>query len=284
MLKLVRLCRLTAVLAVVGTAAACHGSSSSNTATDQQVPFGIFSGTDASGNAVTAIIDTAYSAVFISAAKNSAGQLVYTQYTGVLVQALQSSVDGTLHGYPQALQTFADGNDFGIGTLGGIVTTNTSLSGTFQFTTVPTTPPGQPPVSTPATTTSTTWTLSFDSIYNTAGTLSAIAGNYADATLDDPSSGATVSITSSGAVTAQAPATGCALTGQINASTESNDIYTVTLSYASCTNASSVLNSIQFTGFAILNTSVSPAEVTIAVTGESSKQVNYGVVMALTAT
>jgi hypothetical protein len=283
MLKIVRFCRLTAAVVVVGLAA-CHGSSSSNTATDQQYPFGIFTGTDSSGNAVTAIIDTGYSAVFISAAKNSSGQLVYTQYTGLLVQALQSSVNGTLHGYPQALQTFADGNNFGIGTLGGIVTTKQSLSGTFQFTTSPNNTAGQPPSSTPTTTTSTVWTLTFDSIYNTAGTLSAIAGNYADATLDDPSSGATVSITANGAITAQAPATQCMLSGQISASSESNDIYPVTLSYASCTGASADLNSIQFTGYAILNTTVSPAEVTIAVTGESSKQINYGVVMALTAT
>lgn len=274
MLKTVHLCRLAAAVVVVSGAAACHGSSSSNTATDQQNPFGIFTGTDSAGNAVTAIIDTGYSAVFISASKNSAGQLVYTQYTGLLsASALQYSINGTLHGYPQALQTFADGSNFGIGTLGGVVTTNTDLSGTFQFTT------------TPYNTTSTTvWTLTFDSIYATPGTLSAIAGNYADATLDDPSAGATVSITAAGAITAQAPATGCALTGQISASSESNDIYPVTLSYASCSGTSSVLNSIQFTGFAILNTTVSPTAVTVAVTGESTKQVNYGVVMALTAT
>jgi len=271
MLKSVRSCRLAAAVVVAAGAAACHGSSSPNTATDQQYPFGIFTGTDSSGNAVTAIIDTGYSAVFISASKNSAGQLVYTQYTGLL-SALQNSIDGTLHGYPQALQTFADGSNFGVGTLGGVVTTNTDLSGTFQFTT------------TSNSTSTTVWTLTFDSIYNTAGTLSAIAGNYADATLDDPSDGATVSITASGAITAQAPATGCALTGTISASSESNDIYPVSLSYASCNTASSDLNSIQFTGFAILDTTVSPTQVTIAVTGESTKQVNYGVVMALTAT
>jgi hypothetical protein len=44
------------------------------------------------------------------------------------------------------------------------------------------------------------------------------------------------------------------------------------------------LNSIKFSGFAILDTTVSPAEVTVAVTGESSSETNYGVVMALAAT
>jgi len=270
MLKIARLCRLLTAVAAAA-AAACHGHSSPNTATDQQNPFGIFSGTDSAGNAVTAIIDTSSSAVFISATKNSAGQLVYTQYTG-LVSGLQSTIDGTLHGYPQALQEFADGSNFGIGTLGGLVTTNTSLSGTFEFTT------------TNNTTSTTVWMLSFDSIYSTAGSLTAIAGNYSDATLDDPADGATVSITASGAMTAQAPATGCALTGQLSASTESNDIYPVTLSYASCTGPAASLNSIQFTGFAILNTTVSPTQVTIAVTGETSSRTNYGVVMALAAT
>jgi hypothetical protein len=271
MQKTVHLGRLAAVVAITGGAAACHGSGSSNTATDQQSPFGIFTGTDSSGDAVTAIINTGYSAVFISASKNSAGQLVYTQYTG-LVASLQSTIDGTLHGYPQALQAFADGSNFGVGTLGGLVTTNTSLSGTFSFTT------------TDNSTSTTVWTLVFDPIYTTAGNLSAIAGNYSDATLDDPSSGATVSITASGAMTAQAPATGCALTGQISASADNNDIYSVTLSYASCSGASAALNSIKFTGFAILDTTISPAEVTVAVTGESSSQTNYGVVMALAAT
>jgi len=270
MLKLVRSCRRVAAVVVAGCAAACHGSSS-NTATDQQYPFGIFKGTDSSGNAVTAIIDTSYSAVFISASKNSAGQLLYTQYTGI-VAGLQSTIDGTLHGYPQALQTFADGSNFGIGTLGGLVTTSKSLSGTFSFTT------------TANSTSTTVWTLVYDSIYDTGGSLSAIAGNYSDATLDDPSSGATVSITASGAMTAQAPATGCALTGQISASSESKDIYPVTLSYASCTGTAAALNSISFSGLAVLDTTVSPAQVTIAVTGESAKQTNYGVVMALTAT
>ena len=271
MLKSVRLCRLAAAVVVAAGAAACHGSSSPNTATDQQYPFGIFTGTDSSGDAVTAIINTGDSAVFISASKNSAGQLVYTQYTGLL-SALQNSIDGTLHGYPQALQTFADGSNFGVGTLGGVVTTNTSLSGTFSFTT------------TANSTSTTVWTLAFDSIYTNTGSLGAIAGNYSDATLDDPSSGATVSITASGAMTAQAPATGCALTGQISASTENNDIYPVTMSYASCSGTSAPLNSIKFSGFAILDTTVSPAEVTVAVTGESSSETNYGVVMALAAT
>jgi hypothetical protein len=136
------------------------------------------------------------------------------------------------------------------------------------------------------TTSTTQWSLNFESAYAGAPTLSAIAGNYTDATTGDPSEGATISISGSGAMTAQAATTGCVLNGQVSATDTQNQIYQFSYSYGSCTGKYAPLNGIQFTGQGALNIKSTPATIVLAVSGQapSPTPTNYGLALALSKT
>jgi hypothetical protein len=273
--------RRSAIIGLAAAAAACHGSSSSNVATDQQQAYGVWSGTDTGSQlGLTGIVNTLNAAVFIRA-----DGAVYTGtnsgQTTIVVN--QGALSGQLHGYSPFGGSFPDGFTFGIGTLGGSVTSGKTLDGTWNFTTVDN-PTNMN--STPGTTTTTQWALSFESDYAGAPTLSAIAGNYTDATPSsgDPSLGSVISISASGAMTAQAATTGCVLNGQVSVTDTTNQIYQVTYSYASCTGSYAVLNGIQFSGMGALNAKVTPATIVLGVSGQASAapQTSYGLTLTLT--
>jgi hypothetical protein len=56
----------------------------------------------------------------------------------------------------------------------------------------------------------------------------------------------------------------------------------VSYTLASCSGSAQVLNGVQFTGLASLNTAQSPAQLAIAVAGTSSSGTQYGIVSTLT--
>jgi hypothetical protein len=270
--------RGSAILCLAAGAAACHGGSSSNTATNPQNAYGVWSGTDTgSGLALVGIVDSQNDAAFIRAdgvlyAGTNSGQPTISVIQGALAAQMQ--------GYSPFGGSFADGSTFGIGTLGGTVTTGKTLDGTWSFTTVanPTNVN-----STAGTTTTTQWALNFESAFAGAPSLSTISGNYTDTTTGDPSEGAVLAISASGSVTAQAASTGCVLNGQVTATDTANQIYKFSYSYASCTGDFTVLNGIQFTGLGALNTKSSPVGLVIGVSGQStSTRTSYGLALALT--
>jgi len=267
-----------AIIGLTAAAAACHGSSSSNVATDQQEAYGVWSGTDSgSGLALVGIVNTLDNAVFI----RSDGVLYTGNNSGQpTIAVIQAALSGQLLGYSPFGGTFADGSTLGVGTLGGNVTTGATLEATLSFTT--TSNPTN--MSSASDTTSTTqWSLNFESAYAGAPTLSAIAGNYADGTTGDPAEGATISISASGAMTAQAATTGCVLNGQVAATDTQNQIYQFSYTYASCTGKYAVLNGIQFTGMGALNTKSTPNTIVLAVSGQapSPTLTSYGFALAL---
>jgi hypothetical protein len=263
--------RAAALAALAIGVTACHGSSSLS-ATNEQYAYGIWTGTDAvSGLDLVGIVNT-------EGQNNPVGQAVFVradgqQYTGA-VTALQNNISGSLESYAQFGTGFPDGSTFGVGSLGGTVTTEGSLDGTFSLTTLNNT------------TTTTTWSLVYDKIYTNPSSLSAIAGTYTDASTNDPSYGATVTISGGGAISVTTPpASGCILSGNVSINDATYNIYTINLSYASCRSGTpqAVLNGIHFTGVGIVQ-SVSPNTVLVAVTGRTGALVNYGLVMSLTAT
>jgi len=256
------LCRFIAVTALGLGAAACHhGSSGIATTTATADAAGIWTGTDSiSGLAVTGLINTAGQSEFIRAD----GLL----FAGTLVIS-ESTLSGTLYGYSPYGTTFPDGSDFGLGTFGATVVTAASIDATWNFTTVK------------SATTENMWSLSYDPLYITASSTTAIAGTYTNTETIGPSAAATVTISASGAISATSTASGCVLTGQVTANEPTDDIYKVTFSYASCTDTT--LNGVQFAGLGMLNSAVTPAQVLVAVTGEAPDQSNYGLVMTLTA-
>jgi hypothetical protein len=222
---------------------------------------GIWQGTDsATGLALTGIVNAAGLADFI----RSDG----VQYIGT-VQVSGTALALALDVYTQFGTDFADSSTYAVGTLNGTVATDSSISGTVSYTT------------SGNTTVSSNWSLTFSDLYNNASSLRGISGNYSDGSTGDPLNGATVSISGSGAMTAQSATSSCVLNGQISIADTSNDAYEVSYSLENCSGTDAVLNGIAFTGLALLN---SNGQVVIGVSGLNSAGTHYGVVSGLTPT
>lgn len=244
-------------------AAGCNstdtGSGSGSSSTTNASATGVWSGSDAtSGLTVTAIINAAGQATFI----RSDG-VEFTGTADVSSNTLAVAVDG-YSGFPT---TFADGSSHGIGTLNGSVMTASTMSASLMFTT-----DGNTAISG-------SWSLSYASIANNASSTGAVSGNYTDNS-NDPLGGAVLSISGSGVMTSQSASNRCVLNGSVSTNDSSHNVYEVAYSYASCTGSAAVLNGVQFTGLATLNTAQSPAQLLMAVAGASSTA-RYGIVSTL---
>jgi hypothetical protein len=256
--SLIRLAAALALIAATLLTAACNSSSSDNNNTTTQSATGIWSGTDSvSGLTVTAFINSGGQGTFI----RSDG----IQFTGA-VQVSASTLAASVDGYPDFAQDFADGSTYGIGTLSGTVTTASTLTATLAFTT------------NGNTSITGSWSLTYESLSDTASSPSAFAGTYSDA-----ASGATFTITAGGAISITNSPNGCSLTGSVTTSDTTHNIYEVSYSYSGCTGTYQPLNGVQFTGLGSINSSLNPAQAVIAATG-TLNSAYYGIVTTLTAT
>ena len=252
--------RLIGIIGAAGVALmlpACNGISSdtNTTSTTNASATGIWSGSDSgSGLGVIALINTAGQATFIRADG--------VQFVGS-AEVSGSTLAVTVNGYSDFPTTFSDGSTYGIGTVNGTVTTGATISATLDFTT------------NGGTAISGTWSLTFEALSDTSSSPSAISGNYTDAV-----TGAVLSITSLGAMTSQNPSNSCVLNGSVSTSDPPHDIYEVAYTYENCTGTYLSLNGVQFTGLASLNTNLSPAQITMAVTGASTTS-KYAIVSTL---
>ena len=244
LLRLLGIGVASTVLAGSTCSSSNNGTGGGGTATNASAT-GIWSGSDSvSGLGVTALINSAGQAIFI----RSDG----SQFVGA-VQVSGSTLAVQVDGYSNFNSTFSDGSTYGIGTLDGTVATGDTLTATLTFTTTKNTSiPGS-------------WTLNFEPLSNSGSSTSAISGNYTDSV-----TGAVLSVTTTGAMTSQNPSNGCALNGSVSTSDSGHDIYEVAYSYGNCTGTYTVLNGVQFTGLAMLNSGSSPTQLTMAVTGASS--------------
>jgi hypothetical protein len=234
-------------------------TTTSSTATTTTTATGLWTGTDSvTGESITGLIASTGQAVFI---RNDGAQFDgNVELSGTTVNA---AVDGYANFFGSA---FSDGSTSGVGTLTGTVASGSTLTLTLSFTT------------SAGTALTGSWSLSYSSLSSTASALTTIAANYTDTT-----SNATVSISDDGAIFSQNPANSCVLNGTVSVINVSNDIYGVQYSYSSCTGSDAVLNGVSFSGLAVLNSNVSPAQIVEGVTGAGSG-VSYGIVTSLDAT
>jgi hypothetical protein len=261
------------VVAALASTAGCNNdlssgsNSSSSSSSTNASAAGIWTGTDsATGLALIGFVDSNGKADFILADG--------VQYTGT-AQVAGAALALSLEGYPQFGAQFSDGSTYGVGTFNGSVSSGNSISGTLSLTT------------SDNTTSTSSWSLTFSSLYDTASPLSAVTGTYADSASAvsaglDPLSGASITISSTGAISSQGGANGCVLNGTVSNGDSSYDVYEVAYTYENCTGTYATLNGVQFTGLADNNPNESPAEVVIGVTGENATGTYYGVVLALT--
>ena len=110
---------------------------------------------------------------------------------------------------------------------------------------------------------------------NNSSSTSAVSGNYTDNV-----TGTVLSINTGGVMTSQNASNSCVLNGSISTQDGSHNVYEVAYTYGNCTGTYAVLNGVQFTGLATLNPSLSPVQLTMAVTGASSTN-KYGIVSIL---
>ncbi len=223
---------------------------------------GVWTGTDpVSGLALIGMIDQSGKFDFI----RSDGVI----YVGTATTT-GNSVSASFDGYPPVGQTFSDGSPDGVGSLSGTFSRHGSIAATVQFTTEA------------GTTTSGTLSLTFSTQYEGNPSLAAISGNYTD-----ESSGDVISVTSGGAVSWQDPNTGCVGSGTVSVVSPNfwgDNLYQVELSYENCQGQAAVLNGGQFSGFATLNTSVSPAQAIVGVTGQAAGHPMYALSFTLNRT
>lgn len=241
-------------------------TSSSTTTTTTGSAAGIWNGTDsATGLQVTGFI-------------NANGQAAFFRSDGVqfvgTAQVSDTSLTIPLNGYTQFGYQFPDGSTSGTGTFSGTVTTGATISGSLQFATINNTAIDS------------TWSLTFNSLYNNASSLSTISGTYTDSSAAvtngrDPLTGSSVMVSSSGVLYAQGSTNDCVLNGTITITNASYDLYQVSYSLANCTGSYAVLNGVQFSGMAEFNSTVSPEKLIIAVTGAGSSSQYYGIVSQL---
>jgi len=234
---------LTALIVFLGSLSGCaggggggHNGGGGGEGGTNASPGGIWAGTDSiSGLQVNGIVDEAGEFSFI--------RTDGVQYFGTLTVS-GSSVSANLQVVPEWSTTFSDGSTHGAGTLSGTVVARSGISANVQFTT------------SKGTASSGTLTLHFVSLYNTGSSLAAISGNYTD-----PSTGDTVSVSSSGVIFEQQPSIGCVTNGNVSIIDASYDAYSLSFKVASCTGAFAVLNGAQFSGLVSLNTNASPNEI-----------------------
>ncbi len=265
--------RCTALMALVLCASGCRGIDlgdfgASSTSPTNASATGFWSGTDsATGLTLRAFINSAGQADFIR------GDGV--QYIGT-VQVSGDTLAVSVNGYTNFGATFSGGSTYGIGSVNGTVSSGASIRATLSFT-----PTG-------GTQETSTWTLAFQSLSNTAASLSAVAGIYTSGMAFvgrvDPMSSASVTISSGGVIYGQGSASACVLNGSVTVGDSSYDIYEVTYTLLSCTGTYAALNGVQLTGLAVFNTNTAPNQFVIGVTGQAASDgTYYGLVTVLTA-
>ena len=259
-----------AVLALAAAGCGGGGLSTSSTTPTNQSALGIWSGTDSeSGLALQAFVNSAGQADFIRADG--------VQYIGT-VQVSGDTLTLTVDGYTNVGNPFTGGVTYGIGTVNGTVTTATSISATLTFT-----PTGGTQVSS-------TWTLTYLPLSTTASSVATVAGTYTSGTAfvggDDPLSGASVTISSTGVISGQDSSSGCAINGNVTDGDSTTDVYEVAYTLSGCTDATYTdLDGLQFTGLAVFNVNDTPNQLVIGVTAQAATGgPYYGLVTALTAT
>ena len=115
--------------------------------------------------------------------------------------------------------------------------------------------------------------LTYDPLYDRDSSLSVIAGNYDDF-------GLVVNIDANGVIFEQDPFTGCVINGQVSIINSQFNAYDVSITYSNCVGNFAVLNGAIFTGLAILDNTVIPEQVIVALTGAVGG-VTYSVVLTL---
>lgn len=205
-------------------------------------PGGIWNGADpySPGNTITGIITEGGELTFLS----SDG----VQYFGAVTTS-GNSIAGTFTGVAPVGTAFSDGSTYGTGTIAGSINARNTMNVTVTFTTNKNSDLGSKSLS-----------LNFDSLYDTASSLAAIAGNYLD-----PTDNSIVSVNASGVIFSQNATNGCVINGQVSLIDASYDAYKISYTFAGCVGVYAALNGTTATGLGALDATGTPVTAYVGV-------------------
>lgn len=227
-------------------------------------PEGIWTGTDNSVNPPLVLVGIVEASGVFDFIRSDNAQFIGT------ADISGTSISADYEGITQFKgSTFPNGAGYGTGSFSGTLAAASSITASSSFT----------PLN-DATTYTGAWSLNFDQIYNSGSSFAMISGNYTNQSVG-PSTGAIVSVSGTGELTAQDATSSCVLNGQISLLNSTFDAYSVTYTYSNCGTGYTQLNNVAFAGLGVLNSSNSPAQLIIGVTGISSGT-TYGDVLQLT--
>ena len=253
------------VLVLTTLISGCNDNSlgnSSSSSSSSAVAKGIWAGIDSTSNqSIVGIINSAGQADFI---RGDGAQFIGT------AQVSGTTLAATVNGYSDFGYTLPDGSTTGLGTINASVNTATSIVGTLTFTSsLGTSYPGS-------------WSLTYQPLSTIGSSLAAITGAYTDVSgAANANTGGKVTISTGGVISSSGATSGCAMNGSIGIGDSSTDVYEISYTYSGCTGSWAPLNGVPFTGLAILKTTLSPAQLLIGVSGQTSAGTKYGLVNSL---
>ncbi len=228
---------------------------------------GIWVGNDSEANPeeVLGFVTATGESIFIRGGTNNDDAV----FTGTATVTGGTSFSLPLTGASNFPYAFANNATSGTGSFEATLAAETSLNGALTFTANGTAYPS-------------TWTLDYSTLSLIGSSVAALAANtYSDTDSPaDPSTGATVTITTGGAISSTAATSGCVLAGTISTADITTNLYEVSFSYTGCTGAWVDLNSVTFSGLAVYNNSISPAQIVLGATGTGGGGASYGLVLA----
>lgn len=247
------------VIASCGGGGGYGGSSPPPPPVQNASPGGIWTGTDTSNGAtVEGLVDEVGEANFIDS--NGVQYVVRNAFS-----ISGNTATGTFDGYAPFGTTFADGSAHGVGTFSGTIQERSSFSGNTSFTTDG------------GSTVTGALNLTFNALYDEASATSDLAGMYIDS-----ATGVVVTVDVNGNIFAQDQNTGCVLNGTESAIDTAFNAYRVSISFASCTGASAVLNGLTLQGLATLDDQVTPKQVVAGLSGPTTGGGSIAVTYLLT--
>lgn len=226
---------------------------------------GIWAGVDTEATPVTIIgfVTASGQSVFIHAGATNPDIYLYSGPVSVSGTTFTSTLDG-FSNFPNA---FADNSTTGTGTFDATLAVQATLAGPWAFT------------STGGTSYPSTWNLNYSPDSLVGSSLAMVAGSYTDANnTADPILGATVTISASGTISSTAASSGCIMSGAIETSDPTTDVYEISYSFSGCaTSPWTALNAVTFAGLAALDTGASQIVTAASSQGGGTP---YGLVLA----
>ena len=238
-----------ATLTACGSGDDALDSSSSSGSTADAYPGGIWVGSDP------------YSGVGMIGIITESGEFAFyhTDHSGFFgtLTTAGTTTSGSFADVLAIGSAFSDASTYGTGTISATIAARSTITGNTTLTTAAGSAGG-----------SKTLSLTFNSQYNTASSLAAIAGNYTNST-----DNSTLSIDAAGVITNQSSTTNCVINGQVTLINATYDAYRISYTYASCTGSYAVLNGLTLTGLGVLDTVDSPDVLYVAIQNATAHEV-----------